>query len=169
MKFFQAVGKILQNIFAPTNYKCLNCGRDVFDDSGFCPDCAKLLPINNGKTCPRCGVGIDGEEIYCGNCAFDKVFFDKAYSAFHYDGIIKKAIVKMKFYNLGGYAIPLAYHLVELARKQNLTFDVVTFAPMSKSSKRKRGYNQAQLLANAFCDILQIARPIEGCTQIIEI
>ncbi len=168
MKFLRAVGKIFKNIFAPTNYKCLNCGRDVFDDTGFCPDCTKLLPFNNGKTCPRCGVGIDGDETYCGHCAFEKVHFDKAYSAFHYDGIIKKAIVNMKFHNLGSYANALAYYLVFLSQKHDLHFDMVTFAPMSAKAKRKRRYNQAQLLADAFCDILQIDAPVETLVKIKE-
>ncbi|MBQ8433970.1 MAG: ComF family protein [Clostridia bacterium] len=168
MKFFTAVGKFFKDLFAPTNFKCLNCGRDVFDDTGFCPECAKLLPHNNGKTCPRCGVGIDGEETFCGHCAFDKVYFDKAYSAFSYEGIIKKAIVKMKFHNLATFATPLAYHLVELSNKHNLHFDVVTFAPMSKKSKRTRRYNQAQLLANAFCDRLGISQPMDALVKVKE-
>ena len=168
MKFFQAVGKLFKNLFAPANFKCLNCGRDVFDDTGFCPECTKQLPFNNGKTCPRCGVGIDGEETYCGHCALEKVHFDKAYSAFHYDGIIKKAIIKMKFHNLASYAEVLAYYLVFLAKKHNLTFDVVTFAPMSKKSKRTRRYNQAQLLANAFCEILGADAPIQALVKVKE-
>ena len=166
MKLLKAVGKLFRNLFAPDNFRCLNCGRDVFDDTGFCPDCSKLLPFNNGKTCPRCGVGIDGDETYCGHCALEKVHFDKAYSAFHYDGIIKKAIVKMKFYNLGSYANTLAYYLVFLAKKHNLKFDVVTFAPMSKKSLKARRYNQAQLLANAFCEILDTNDPVEALVKI---
>lgn len=168
MKFLQALGKVFRNLFAPTNFKCLNCGRDVFDDTGFCPDCTKLLPFNNGKTCPRCGVGIDGEETYCGHCAFEKVHFDKAYSAFHYDGIIKKAIIKMKFHNLGSYANTLAYYLVYLANKHQLNFDVVTFAPMSKKARRVRRYNQAELLAKSFCEILGIDPPVSTLVKIKE-
>lgn len=162
MKFFNKAGKLFAKIFAPANYKCINCGRDVFDDKGFCQDCVQLLPFNNGKTCPRCGVGIDGAETYCGHCSFDKVYFDKAYSAFHYDGIITKAIVQMKFNNLGSFATVLASHLVDLAQKHDLHFDVVTFAPMSEKSKRARRYNQAELLARAFCEKLQIAEPIQA-------
>ena len=168
MKFLQAVANFFKNLFAPTNFKCLNCGRDVFDDTGFCPECAKLLPFNNGKTCPRCGVGIDGEETYCGHCAFEKVHFDKAYSAFDYDGIIKKAIVKMKFHNLGCYADVLANYLVDLAHKHQLNFDMVTFAPMSKKSQKARRYNQAQLLAKAFCNRLGIDAPVEALVKIKE-
>lgn len=162
MKFFNKVGKLFAKIFAPANYKCINCGCDVFDDKGFCDDCVPLLPFNNGKTCPRCGVGIDGDETYCSHCAFDKVYFDKAHSAFHYDGIITKAIVQMKFNNLGRFATVLASYLVDLAQKHDLHFDVVTFAPMSEKSKRIRRYNQAELLAKAFCEQLQIAEPIQA-------
>ncbi len=144
----------MQDLFAPTTFRCLNCGRDVFDDTGFCPDCTKLLPFNNGKTCKRCGVGLDGEEDYCGNCSFDKVYFEKAYSVFHYDGIVKHAVLKMKFNNLGSYARVFAYYLVYLANKHNLQFDLVTFAPMTKKSCKKRRYNQAELLARNFCNLL---------------
>ena len=71
----------------------------------------------------------------------------------------------MKFHNLGSYANALAYYLVYLANKHHLHFDVVTFAPMSAKAKRNRRYNQAQLLANAFCDLLQIAEPIEALVK----
>lgn len=144
----------ITELLAPTDIRCLGCGRDIFDEVGFCPDCAKDVVFNNGKTCKRCGVAIYGEEDYCGNCAFDKIYFDKAYSVFSYEGAVQKAILEMKFGNLATYAKVFAKYLVFLAEKHNLTYDVVTFAPMSKKSKRKRRYNQAQLLAKYFCDIL---------------
>lgn len=152
--------KIAQNVlleaFAPCEIVCLNCGKDVYDGTGFCPDCTKKLVFNNGKTCKRCGVGIDGDENYCTNCAFDKIYFDRAYSVFSYEGIVQDAILKMKFGNLGSYAKVFAKYLVFLAERNKVEFDLVTFAPMSKKSKRKRRYNQAQLLAYYFCDILNV-------------
>lgn len=155
-KLFNAAKSALTEMFAPVNIVCLNCGKDVFDGIGFCPDCIKHVVFNNGKICKRCGVGIDGAEDYCSNCAFDKVYFDRAYSAFSYEGVVQDTILKMKFGNLGSYAKVFAKYLVFLARKYNVEFDLVTFAPMSKSAKRKRRYNQAQLLAYYFCDILNV-------------
>ena len=67
----------LTEVLAPS-CRCLNCGRDVFDQQCFCPECAKRVVYNNGKTCKRCGVAVDGDEDYCGNCAFDTIYFDQA-------------------------------------------------------------------------------------------
>ena len=141
-------------MFAPTEFKCLVCGRDIFDQLGFCPDCIKKVVFNNGKTCKRCGVGIDGDEDYCGNCAYDKLYFDRAYSAFNYEGVVQKTILNMKFDNMGSYARVFARYLVYLAQKHNLEYDLVTFVPMSRNSLKKRRYNQAKLLAEHFCALL---------------
>ena len=141
-------------LFAPTEFKCLVCGKDVFDQLGFCPDCIKKVVFNNGKTCKRCGVGIDGIEDYCGNCAYDKLYFDRAYSAFSYEGEVQHAILAMKFNNMGSYARVFARYLVYLVQKHSLEYDLVTFVPMSRRGLKKRRYNQAKLLAQHFCALL---------------
>ena len=168
-KWTNRIANGIGELFAPTDIRCLSCGKDVFDELGFCPDCIKDVVFNNGKTCKRCGVGIDGDEDYCGNCSFDKVYFDRAYSVFSYEGAVQKAILDMKFGNLGAYAKVFAKYLVFLAQKHNLSYDLVTFAPMSKKAKRRRRYNQAQLLAKYFCDILdKDALLVEAITKVKE-
>ena len=146
----------LTELVAPVEFRCLSCGKDVFDEIGFCEDCRKSLPYNNGKTCLRCGVALDGENDYCGNCAEDKIYFDKAYSPFCYDGAVRKAILAMKFGNCGSYARVLARYLAFAVNKYNVPFDVVVPVPMSAASYKKRGYNQAELLARGFCDIMGV-------------
>lgn len=137
----------------PSGISCMCCGREIFDDLGFCADCLKTVVFNNGKTCKRCGVGIDGEEDYCSNCALDKIYFDKSYAVFSYEGAIQRTILSMKFNGMGRYAKAFAKYLAYLAAKNNLEFDTVTFPPMSANSKRKRRYNQAELLAKYFCSV----------------
>lgn len=146
----------LTELFAPVGFRCIACGREVFDEVGFCDECRARLPFNNGKTCKKCGVRIDGEEDYCGNCVEGKMYFDRAYSVFDYDGVVRRAILRMKFGNCGSYARVLSRYLAYLANKLKLDFDIVTFVPMSKSSYKKRRYNQAELLARGFCDIMGI-------------
>ena len=152
-KLTSRISNGIAELFAPT-FRCLNCGKDVFDGTGFCTNCKKDVVYNNGKVCKRCGVGIDGAEDYCGNCAFDVIYFDRAYSVFSYEGAIQNAILSMKFNNLATHAKVFAKYLVFMAEKANLGYDIVTFAPMSRKSLRKRRYNQAKLLAKHFCDIL---------------
>lgn len=144
----------MSELFAPSDFCCINCGREIFDELGFCKQCLEKAVFNNGKTCKRCGVGIDGDEDYCGNCSFDKIYFDRAYAVFSYEGVIQQAILQMKFNNKGRYAKVFARYLVFLAQKENLEFDAVCYPPMSAKSRRIRYYNQSQLLAEYFCDIL---------------
>lgn len=146
----------LTELLAPTEFKCISCGREVFDEVGFCDECRTKLPFNDGKTCKRCGVRIDGEEDYCGNCVEGKMYFDRAYSPFDYDGVVRRAILRMKFGNCGSYARVLARYLAYVAVKQNIDFDLVVCVPMSRSSYKKRRYNQAELLARGFCDIMDV-------------
>ena len=153
MKLTGRITNALTELFAPT-VRCLACGKDVFDGTAFCSDCAKDVVYNNGKTCKRCGVGIDGAEDYCENCAFDVIYFDRAYSVFSYEGAVQQAILSMKFNNLAVYSKVFAKYLVFMAQKVNLGYDIVTFAPMSKKSLRKRRYNQARELAKHFCHLL---------------
>ena len=144
----------LSELIAPAEHRCLICDKEVFDGLGFCADCKNSVVYNNGKTCKRCGVGIDGDEDYCGNCAFDKVYFDAAYSTLSYEGAVRDAILRFKFGGYGNFARIFAKYLVFMAQKQGLEYDLVTCAPMTKKAKRARGYNQAQLLAEHFCAIL---------------
>lgn len=167
-EFFRKLRNKLRFAVAPVEFKCLNCGVDVFDNLGFCPNCLKKVKFNNGKTCLRCGVALHGAEDYCGHCAFEKTYFDRAYSPFCYEGAVQKAILNMKFNNLGCNAEILARYLVFTAQKQNLQFDVVTFVPMSPKALKKRGYNQARLLAEHFCDQLELDKPVEALTKIKE-
>ena len=153
IKLREFADKIADTI-APAEFACMVCGAEIFDGLGFCDRCKKQVEWNNGKTCKRCGVGIDGAEDYCGSCAFEKVHFDKAYAAFSYEGAVQNAILKMKFGGMGRYAKVFAKYLAYLAVANNLQFDAVCFPPMSAKSRRQRGFNQSQLLARYFCDIM---------------
>lgn len=165
-KFWKKLKKAVEKVIAPNEIKCLVCGRDLFDGQiGFCDDCVKTIPFNNGKTCARCGVALHGEEEYCSHCAFEKVYFEKAYSAFSYDGEIKVLIVNVKFHNRAYIMRTFARYLVYLAQKNKLSYDIVTYVPMTKKSQKQRGYNQAQLLAEHFCDILGIEEPVSTLTK----
>ncbi len=165
MRFFQKIKEKIEQWFAPSQFKCIGCGAELFNEVGFCSDCLKQVVFNNGKTCPRCGVGIDGAETYCGSCSYDKVYFDRAYSAFSYEGAVKKAILDMKFHNMACNARVFARYLVFLAQKNNLQFDLVCYAPMTSSAKRKRRYNQAQMLAMHFCNLMDRESALSNAIQ----
>lgn len=157
------------DLFAPVEVACMCCGREVFDGLGFCEECLKSVTFNNGKTCKRCGVGIDGAEDYCGNCAFDKIYFDRSYAVFSYEGAVQNAVLQMKFNGRGRYAKIFAKYLAYLAVKNDLQFDAVCFPPMSAKSHRQRMYNQSKLLALYFCDAMDCAdKYLDALTKVKE-
>ncbi|MCT7958583.1 ComF family protein [Laspinema palackyanum] len=73
-----------------------------------------------------------------------------------YGGVMKRAIAVMKYQNCPELAQPLGYALAEtwlqspLAKAQGLT---VVPIPMYPDKQRKRGFNQAELLAKSFCEL----------------
>ncbi|HHX23672.1 MAG TPA: ComF family protein, partial [Thermoanaerobacterales bacterium] len=75
--------------------------------------------------------------------------FVKNFSPFEYVDIVKDAILRFKFMDKKRYADTFAKLMVKVIKEQNYTseFDSIVYTPMSKSSMRQRGYNQAKLLA----------------------
>ena len=68
---------------------------------------------------------------------------------YYYDGAVKKAIGLLKFHNNKNMAETLAKDMAETFNERygELDFDICTFVPAHKKELKKRGYNQAQLIA----------------------
>lgn len=151
-----AAAKGLSRFFGAHGYTCVCCGADVFDETGVCGYCLPKLKFNNGNVCRRCGAALgDVDNRFCAACErFDGVFFDGAASAFVYTGEVSRLLLKMKY---GGAKYLSEFFARQMANKfltLSVGFDVAVPVPMTKSAKKKRGYNQAELLTADFCDII---------------
>ena len=145
----------LAKLTAMTENKCLLCGKDIFDNAtGFCDDCIDKVVFNNGHTCLRCGTKIAPTQSFCANCNFDTVYFDKAYSPFCYEGDFVKLIYQIKFGGHAGILDVLATYIAFTVNKQGVTFDEICFVPMTEQSQKERGYNQAQILAQRYGELI---------------
>lgn len=82
----------------------------------------------------------------------DIMFVDEVYSCFHYEGDVRNAIIRYKFGGLSKYAVDFSEYLEECINL-NLSgkYDVISWVPLSKKRLRKRGYDQARLLAEEVC------------------
>lgn len=72
-----------------------------------------------------------------------------------YGGTLKRAIAAMKYENQPDIARPLGYWLGEawLNSQHSSKQFVVVPIPLHASKKKERGYNQAALIAQSFCEI----------------
>jgi len=68
-------------------------------------------------------------------------------AAFPFDGVARQLIVALKFRHRRSAAGVLAAHMVSRLRLDNI--DVVTWAPTSARRIRRRGYDQAEAIAQA--------------------
>ena len=139
-----------------------------------------LLDLLFPKSCLECKK--QGKYI-CDNCLskvkvinqFDPI--SKTFSVFRYEGVIRKAIIKIKY----NFAHDIAQELAEVCAK-NLNLPLTTNyllhttlipIPLHQSRERWRGFNQSELLGKLIAKKLNwgfeknlLIRPIEGKNQV---
>ena len=128
------VKRLTALLFPP---KCMFC-RSVTDEGYICAQCARDLP--------RCGrVHSHGE------------FFSKCVAPLYYTGNVRRAMLAYKFNGKRAYAAGFAALIAETVMAE-LTgaYDIITWAPVSAKRLRKRGYDQARLLAEKTAEILDV-------------
>ena len=111
--------------------KCVFCGKPMDGDK--CKRCAGLLPVTEGMRSVKRGE-----------------FFSLCVSPFYYTGTVSESIKRFKFSGRRSYAGTYAKYCAPLIRERlEGRFDVITWVPVSRKRGRKRGYDQAELLAKA--------------------
>jgi len=132
MSFFSIV---LDLLFPP---KCVFCSKVLNKgDEGWCDKCTESLSYadNYGKQ--------DGD------------IFDFCVSPLYYTGVVRRSILRFKFRDAPYYADVYAKFLADCIRecKNNAGFDMsynmISWVPLSSKRERSRGYDQAMLLAMA--------------------
>ena len=86
---------------------------------------------------------------FCENCMRMKHVFTEGRSAFIYDGAMRKSIYRFKYNNQREYAEYFGLAISELlgAKIKSYNPDALIPVPMHKAKERKRGFNQANLIA----------------------
>ena len=126
MKLYHWIGDLL---FPP---KCVLCGNVLEkEELDLCKDCR-----------------MDAPEYP--NCKSKRQFLDSFAAVWYYEGNVRKSLLRYKFHNARSFAAPygrlLAMKLLELYPEG---FDVLTWVPVSRLRKLRRGYDQVELLAKA--------------------
>ncbi len=151
---------IIYDLLYPQNITCICCNEDVFSDDKrcICPKCDKTLPKIEGKICFRCGQIVKTIDKYCDMCKKPKPYY-MARACFEYTGKIIALIRNLKFHNAQYLAENLAACLFETYKKEKFKCDIIVPVPMREERLKKRGYNQAGLLAYHLGKMLNV--PVE--------
>ena len=111
-----------------------------------CVLCGKLLEREETDLCRVCRV--DSPEYPQGKLKIQ--FLDSFAAIWYYEGNIRRSLLRYKFYGARHYASAYGRILaMKLLREYPDGFDVLTWVPISRLRKLRRGYDQVELLAKA--------------------
>ena len=102
----------------------------------------------------------NGEIDLCKGCRMDapeypnrKIklqFLDSFAAVWYYEGSVRSSLLRYKFYSARSYSVSYGRILaMKLLREYPEGFDILTWVPVSRLRKLRRGYDQVELLAKA--------------------
>ncbi|HET7437766.1 MAG TPA: ComF family protein [Thermoanaerobaculia bacterium] len=155
---------------------CIACDRELAwreRTASCCADCWASLPKITTATCRSCALPLPGDTHICIECSADPLPLDWCEAWGEYGGALEKLLHALKFSRQDFLDAPLAALLEERMRARgDVAFDAIVPVPMLRARERKRGYNQAALLAFALaprigapCEPSLLGRRKEGATQ----
>ena len=132
LKYGMKYSEMLLNLLFPP--KCPFC-KKVQDSVGICVACDRELPwIPEEHILPKESGGV--------RCA----------APLWYEKQVRQALLELKFEGRAAVAAPLGAEAARCAAGQfGGEFDVVTWVPVGRKRLKKRGYDQAELLARNAC------------------
>lgn len=146
----QTARKIL-NFFYPN--RCPICGVFLFSEETLCETCAEEILLEQDAYCHICG------KTNC-LCKYKSLAYDRAVIACRYDNQTAPAVYQLKESKNTNFAYfsarILAERLLHGSYYEADKYHYVMPVPMHKSKQRKRGYNQAGLIAKELAELLHL-------------
>lgn len=104
------------------------------------------------------------EAEYCPDCGRKKHLYARGRAAFEYDSVMRESIGRFKYKNRREYGDFYVQELLHSCGEAVRSWDVdlIVPIPLHKSRKRKRGFNQAELIAKKLG--LELGIPISSDT-----
>ena len=120
-----------------------------------------VLDLVFPRKCPFCRALTEKGELICEKCRKALPYcseerkgadFGRVVAPLYYEGTVRDAILRYKFYGQMGCLDPFGQLMAECAAEHySGEFDAVTWVPVSKKRLRKRGFDQSRYLAGSLC------------------
>jgi ComF family protein len=122
-----------------------------------CERCKKKLSYIQSPRCLKCGKPVDHDETeFCYDCSRVEHIYTQGVGVWAYTNEIKNSIYQFKYHNKREYG---TFYGLEIKNRyeaviNNWHADVLIPVPLHKSKLRKRGYNQAEIIAKEVGSLL---------------
>ncbi|MEX0606132.1 MAG: ComF family protein [Marinobacter sp.] len=147
----QFISKVNRTLSLPG--QCIACCAS-FQGRGLCSRCLDALPYN-WQRCRQCALPLafaPAKLVLCGECLKHPPAFDRVITPLRYQFPVNRLISRYKYSHqraLGRPLINVLAHEVSghLIRSPTLRPDILVPSPMHPAKQRKRGFNQAEDIA----------------------
>lgn len=123
-----------------------------------CVLCGQILGKEEMDLCPKCRM----DQPDCPVSRDKYPYLDSWTALWYYRDSVRRSLLKYKFYGRRNYAAAYGRLLsMKLLREERADVDIITWIPISEKRKRKRGFDQVELLAQKVTAELEIpAQPL---------
>lgn len=148
-----SLGEGFLDLIYPSNIYCISCGN-IIDDSrpyALCDVCVRTLKWANGRTCSRCGKILQegyGPDL-CTDCMDIDHAFDKGFTCVEYGAAERELLHRFKYKDQAYLGRKMAEIMYDRFRIEEFAPDLILPVPMYGRKQKKRGYNQAAVLASS--------------------
>ncbi|MBQ8877674.1 MAG: ComF family protein [Lachnospiraceae bacterium] len=154
LKKLHKVWTVAEELLFPT--RCAVCD-DVTDDkeNRVCRSCTEKIVYIKPPFCMKCGKQLwEEDDEYCTDCSRKKHFYIQGTALYEY-GSMADSLFRFKYASRAEYACFYGRELWEKRRRWLLAIkpDALVPVPVHPSRKRKRGYNQASLIAKELSEL----------------
>lgn len=149
----KAFNDFLEILF-PGNIYCICCGR-IIDDTrpyALCDHCVRAFHWATGKTCLKCGkiMDVNSRRSLCRDCSELSHRYEQGFTCVQYGLYERSVMLSFKYGDqayIGEKLGDILFDRISPELESGLAFDCIIPVPMHKRKVRKRGYNQAELMA----------------------
>ncbi|MGB3681133.1 MAG: ComF family protein [Rubrobacteraceae bacterium] len=151
----------LADLFYPQ--RCVGCRGRASDV--LCRDCFEALPWIGEPACRRCGLPTAFEVLVCEECKNVDFGFESARAPLRYEGVGKRIVHALKY---SGYLRVVERLMAPMMREAvTADFDLIVPVPLHPYRLRRRGFNQAGLMARGLAD--KIKKPVSDRLEAVRI
>lgn len=122
-----------------------------------CVFCRKLLDSRETDLCARCRQSLPKTE---GEIKAIR-FCEEAFSLYYYENKVPESVRRYKFSGMQNYGAVYGKLLALEILRRKIPFDLVTFVPVSAKRRKKRGFDQSELMAQTIGRELDV--PVYRC------
>ncbi|MDD7402698.1 MAG: ComF family protein [Butyribacter sp.] len=130
--------------------RCVICDQILESDRQYlCRHCENIPQYIGRHYCLKCGKPVGEEEEYCRECKGRETSYLCGRAVFLYDTFMQTSISRFKYQGRQEYAAYYARQMYQVLGEwiEQTKADALIPVPIHKKRRRKRGFNQAEVLA----------------------